>query len=134
MAKKVDVAALKDRFKKYMFHHGERVGLVICAGLAALLIGLGIWNGLSSSRPKSGEPWHKVLTDKASEVNKNVQFASLSKDKEEFPKRVLDKATAGDLWLNVLPRFQPGPLTAQLDGPDTRRRNPTILPIFSDEK
>ncbi|MBI3408118.1 MAG: hypothetical protein HY040_07150 [Planctomycetes bacterium] len=134
MAKKVDFAALKERFKKYMFNHGERVGLAVCAGLAVLLIGMGVWNGLTSSRPKSGEPWHKVLNAKADEVNTNVQHASLSEEKKKFPEDLLKRVTAGDLWANVLPWFQPGPLTASLEQADTRRRNPAILKTLDGEK
>src|SRR5262245_21700061 len=108
MAKKLDFANLKEQFKKFMIAKGERVGLILCGGLAVLLVGLGIWNGLTSSRPAGGETSQKLLQAKAKDVEVKIQTAKLEPAVEKSWQDT-DRNVRRDGWQDVLPRFVCGP-------------------------
>lgn len=133
MAKKIDFAALKQRFNAYMFEKGERVGLAICAGLAVLLVSLGVWNGLTSSRPEVGSSWQQVLNERARSVADGVRTAQLSQEERDGPK-IKGGKIQRDPWFVVLPSFLGGPWIALIETGDTKRRNPNIIAVDTSDK
>ncbi len=128
--------------KQFLFEKGERIGLGICAGFALLLVALGIKSALGSGAPVNGKTWDVALKDEAKNLNARISIPEPPVDetspehKDKLKKLQEDRVKFIEYikWANVDPTFDPGPLFLLADRADNRRRNPTILPIDSEEK
>jgi len=123
MAKKPDLSAAKE----FLFNHGEKVALGVCAFIAIVLGGLKLWGSASAGyAPDSGEPW-KIAFDKA-QSNLSSQIASVQKPK--FDAKGLDPDSLK--WKEIETKFEQARYLEIPESADDKRRNPMPLKILAD--
>jgi hypothetical protein len=118
--KKIDLTAVKT----FLFQKGERLGLVICAAVGLVLLGMGIMKAGGSSTTYVND--FRITREKKESLIRVTAIPDEGKEKKP--------ATIPPVWAEVTSKIVLTPYINNPEQGDTKRQNPTILKCLDDEK
>lgn len=123
MAKKPDLSAVKD----FLFNHGEKVALGVCAFIAIVLGGLKLWDAAGAGYASNGKPW-KLAFDEAKNGVQTKLAGNLPvpviKEDDMDPEKYKWRFRPTD--------YQQAKYMEVPEVKDTLRRNPAAMTIVND--
>jgi len=119
--KNFDMEAIKD----FLFNHGEKVALGVCAFIAVTLGGWGLWNAMSAGRGPTGKPWHEEYDG----VTKQIAASKNAVPKQELGKDKEIRLSSTQPWTILNLPFEATPYVSLPPDQGSRRGNPVVLAI-----
>lgn len=112
--------------KQFLFEKGEKVGLIACTLIMALVVAYALYSGFNARGTDKGEPWDKAIVDASKRVEIAMSSAAPTEDanKKPFNPRNSD-------WDDVRFLYHFLPLFPMPDKGGKKRTNPFTLPIVS---
>lgn len=115
---------MKD-LKPLLLEKGERIGLYVAAGLAVLLVGMGVLNGMKAGSPTENA---KKLTDQATALQSKRQSARPSEGGQDMPPAIRDDVEKLKFKEIVAAEYPSQAAFLGVRLKDNKRQKPTILP------
>ena len=123
MAKKIDLSGAKN----YLFNHGEKIALGVCAALILIFGVIGMWRAFGASRTDGGEHWAKAFEKNRLRLENGISTAPSD------PKIDDGFLNSGRyVWNPVTSTYDFTPMGLIAEKEDKGRRNPFALTIKDD--
>jgi hypothetical protein len=126
MAKKPDMTVVKD----FLFRYGERVALVVCGGVALLLLVMGVMDASGPGTP-AGDSWDNTLKNSAKPINAKLN-SGINPEAVDGVKKAF-KAEPTD-WNRVDSRVSLGAYITGGENFVIGRNSPLILSVLREPK
>ena len=63
------------RVKQFLFEKGEKVGLIACTAIMALVVVYALYSGFSSRGADNGEPWDRAIVKASDQLKVAINNA-----------------------------------------------------------